>query len=184
MFHAQRWAETFLGVSGKDANEAFLCLKALCAQIKKPSGVFFGHTASAELEKILRECAASKGNVGETTPAVEYAIRFLCLLIEKNCFRYIDLLFQRIEQNLDAKNGILDIVVESAVSVDAGVEKEFERIIKEKTGAAGVKIKTRVRPELLGGYLLRIGSFYVDASLKGQLESITAYLGKNGGQGG
>jgi ATP synthase F1 delta subunit len=185
MFHAQRWAGAFLAVSGKDADEAFLCLKALAAQIKNARGVLFGRAASVKLEKILREDAAACAASGhEVTPALEYAIRFLCLLVEKNCFRYIGLLLQRIEQNLDDKNGILDITVEAAAPVDSGFEKELEQIIKEKTGAAGVKMKTRVRHELLGGYLLRIGSFYVDASLKGQLESIAAHLGENGGSNG
>ena len=173
MFHAGRWAGAFISVSGANADEAFLCLKALSAQVKTVSGAIFGHSASAELEKILRESAAA---THEETPATEYAIRLLCLLVEKNCFRYIDLLLQKIEQNLDAQNRILDVTVEAASAVDGGFEKEFERQIKEKTGAAGVKMKTRVRPELLGGYLLRIGSHYIDASLKGQLENMAAQL--------
>jgi len=64
--------------------------------------------------------------------------------------------------------------------VDGGFEKELTLMIKEKTGAAGVKMKTRVRPELLGGYLLRIGSHYIDASLKGQLENMAAQLSTPG----
>jgi len=173
VFHAQRWADVFLSVSGTDANEAFLCLKALAAQIKTVTGVFFGHNASIKLEKILRESAAC---AHEEIPAVECAIRFLCLSVEKNCFRHIGLILQRIEQNLNVKNGILDVTVESALPLDSGFEEELSGIIKEKTGAAGVKMKTLVSPQLLGGYLLRIGSHYIDASLKGQLENIAADL--------
>jgi ATP synthase F1 delta subunit len=176
MFHAGRWAGAFLSVSGKDADEAFLCLKAFSAQIKTVHGVFFGHNASAKLEKTLRDSCSSG-----ITPAVEYAIRFLCLLVEKNCFRHIGLLLKKIEQNLDEQNGILDITVETAAPVASDFEKDLEKKIKEKTGASGVKMKTRVRPELLGGYLLRIGSYYVDASLKGQLESMATHLGENTG---
>jgi ATP synthase F1 delta subunit len=184
VFHAQRWAGAFLTVSGKDADEAFLYLKAFAAQIKPIEGVLFGRVASEKLEKILRESAASSAGVSaEETTAVEYAIRFLCLLIEKNCLRHIGLLLQRIEQSLDQQNGILNITVEAAAPVDSGFEKEIERAVKEKTGAAFVKMKTRIRPELLGGYLLRIGSFYVDASLKGQLENMAAYLSVNTGGG-
>jgi ATP synthase F1 delta subunit len=178
MFHAGRWAGAFLSVSGKNANEAFLCLKALSAQIKTVHGVFFGHSASAKLEKVLRESAAV---CTEITPAVEYTIRFLCLLVEKKCFRHIGLLLQKIEQNLDEQNGILGITVETSAPVDSGFEKDMAQMIKERTGAASVKMKTRVRQELLGGYLLRIGSYYVDASLKGQLESMSAHLSDNTG---
>jgi ATP synthase F1 delta subunit len=182
MFHAERWAGAFLSVSGADANEAFLCLKALAAQVKTIGGTLFGHSASAKLEKILRE---SSNLVHEETPAAEYAIRLLCLLVEKNCFRYVGPLLQKIEQKLDAQNRILDVTVEAASAVDGGFEKELTLMIKEKTGATGVKIKTRIRPELLGGYLLRIGSFYIDASLKGQLESMAVQLsGNTGGRNG
>ncbi|MDR2921954.1 MAG: F0F1 ATP synthase subunit delta [Treponema sp.] len=182
MFHAGRWAGAFLAVSGKDADEAFLCLKALAAQVKTVQGLLSGRGAALKLEKLLRESASSSA---EETPAVEYAVRFLCLLVEKNCFRYTGLLLQRIEQELDGQNGILSAVAEAAAPVDGGFERELERAIKEKTGAAGVKLKTTVRPELLGGYILRIGSFYIDASLKGQLESMAAHLsGNTGGRDG
>jgi ATP synthase F1 delta subunit len=180
MFHADRWSEAFLTVSGVNANEAFLCLKALTAHVKTVQGVLMGHSASAKLEKIMRESAAAVRTAdatGAETPAVEFAIRFLCLLVEKNCFRYSYTLLQKIEQNLDAQNGILNAAVEAAAPVDSGFEKKLTLMIKDKTGAAGVKMKTTVRPELLGGYILRIGSHYVDASLKGQLESMAAHLG-------
>jgi ATP synthase F1 delta subunit len=178
MFHAGRWAEAFLSVSGANANEAFLCFRALAAQVKTAHGVLMGHSASAKLEKILRESAAAAANAVEMeTPAVEYAIRFLCLLVEKNCFRYVNLLLQKIEQDLDAQNEILNAVVESAVPVDSSLEEKLKLMIKEKTGAASIRMKTTVRPELLGGYILRIGSLYIDASLKGQLESMAAHLG-------
>ena len=175
MFHADRWAGVFITVSGKDADEAFLCLKALAAQVKTIDGILLGHSASAKLEKILRESAAASATAD--TAAVEYAIRFLCLLVEKNYFRYISLLLQKIEQNLDAQNRIVNAVVEAAAPVENDFEEKLTLMIKEKTGAAGVKMKTSVRPELLGGYILRIGSHYIDASLKGQLESMAAHLG-------
>jgi len=177
MFYAQRWASAFLSVSGKDANEAFLCLKALSAQIKTVHGVFFGRASSVKLEKILRESAADRASSSAAkNPAIEYVIRFLCLLVEKNSFRHIGLILQKIEQTLDEQNGILEVTVESASPVESGFEKELSKMIKERTGAANVKMKTRVRPELLGGYLLRIGGNYVDASIKGQLENMAAYL--------
>jgi F-type H+-transporting ATPase subunit delta len=186
MFHAERWAGAFLSVSGANANEAFLCLRALAAQVKTAQGVLMGHSASAELEKILRESAAAAANAAEIeTPAAEYAIRFLCLLVEKNYFRYVNLLLQKIEQKLDEQNKIINAIVETAAPVENGFEENLKLMIKEKTGAAGVKMETRARPELLGGYILRIGSLYIDASLKGQLESMAAHLGTpTGGRNG
>jgi len=182
MFHATRWAAAFLAVSGENAEGAFLCLKALSVPVKSVHGVFTGHGAAAELEKILRESVEVSAEK-KATPAVEYTIRFICLLVEKNCFRYIDVLLQKIEQKLDEQKGFLDLSLEAASPLDSGFEKELEQKIKEKTGASGVKMKTSVKPELLAGFLLRIGGFYVDASLKGQLEAMKVYLMEGGSNG-
>jgi ATP synthase F1 delta subunit len=177
VFHADRWASAFLTVSGADANEAYLCLKALSVEIKTVHGVFFGHSASAKLEKVLRDSAASiPKTAAKAALAVEYAIRFLCLLVEKKSFGRVNMVLQKIEQALNEQRGILDVTVETASPVDGGFEEEMARRIKEKTGATDIKLKTRLRPELLGGYLLRIGSHYIDASLKGQLENMAAAI--------
>jgi ATP synthase F1 delta subunit len=187
LFHRDRWAGAFFAVSGENADAVFLTLKTLAQPLRSVYGAFSGHGASLRLEKILRESAGVTGSgvsdfaLSEAKSeaqsfAQEYAIRFICLLVEKKCLKYIDLLLGKIEQMLDEQKGILHITVESAVSPDSGFEEELAQMIKQKTAAAGIKIKSHVRHELLGGYLLRIGDFYVDASLKGQLENMRAEL--------
>ena len=41
-------------------------------------------------------------------------------------------------------------------------------------------MKIKLVPELIAGYCLRIGGFYIDASLRGQLEKMTAVLTRDG----
>ena len=172
MFHSDRWAGAFISVSGGNAAAAFVCLKAMILPLKSIHGAVSGRGAAARIEKLLRESAGAAGS----DPAVEYSIRFISLLVEKNCFRYIDSVLQKIEQRMDEQMGILDVTVESAVPMDSSFAEEMRRSIMERTGAAGVKMKTRLVPELLGGYRLRIGGFCVDASLKGQLDQMKADL--------
>jgi ATP synthase F1 delta subunit len=173
-FHAKRWSEAFVSVSGENAQETFLCFKALISPIKHVHGVLSGHNASLALEKTLRESAA--GTHGDTSLALEYAICFICLLVEKKCFKHVDSLIEKIEQKLDEQNGILDITLEAASPLTADFEKELTRMIKEKTNASGIKMKTHIKPELLGGFLLRTQGFYIDASLKGQLQKMSDEL--------
>ena len=187
-FHADRWAGAFFAVSGENADAVFLRLKALAPGIKSVRGAFFGYGAAAKLEKVLRGSSlqgsplqgsallGSEDSGGITDQSVEYAIRFICLMVEKKCIRRIDSLLAKIGEMLDERKGILNVGLESANLADSGLIEEMTRNIREKTGAAEIKIKTCVRPELLAGYVLRIGSFYVDASLKGQLEKLTADL--------
>jgi F-type H+-transporting ATPase subunit delta len=161
-----------MAVAGTNAGDTFECLKAIAQPVKSVHGVFFGHNAAAELEEMLRDSAGK----AEPPPAVEYAIRFICLLVEKDCFRYVDVLLSGIEQRLDEQKGIVALSLEAASAVDSGFEAEITRMIRDKMGAAGVKMKTSVRPELLGGYRLRMGGFFIDASLKGQLAEMKADL--------
>jgi ATP synthase F1 delta subunit len=181
-FHTEKWAEAFLDATGENAEKTLVCLKALSSPVKSMHGYFFGHSASLELEKIMRDCLTTceaNGQTGVTGDysndiSVEYAIRFICLLVEKKCFRYVSSLIRRIEHKLDEQKGILTVTVETAAAMDGDFEKELAGMIKEKTGAADIRIINRVRPELFGGYLLRIGGFFIDASLKGQLERLRA----------
>ncbi len=173
MFHVDRWARAFLAANsgaGTAVQDTFVCLKTLSAPIKSAHIIFYGHSDAERIEELLRE------SIGNPSGAQEYAIRFICLLIEKQCFTHIDLLLEKIEKMLDEQNNILDIIFETAVPADGGFEKDLIQMIKEKTGAAGVKIKTKVNPGLLGGCLIRTDGFYVDASLKGQLENLKTNL--------
>jgi F-type H+-transporting ATPase subunit delta len=180
VFHVNRWAAAFAGVAGDKTGDGLDCLKALVPAVKAVPGEVFGFSASRRLEKMLRESAAAAGfAAGDTTggdAAAEYAIRFITLLVEKNLLGHIEPVLRRIEKIVDTKNGILEVAAESAFPLDGAFEEEFRRQILRRTGAAGIKVNRRVVPELLGGYRLRIGGFYIDASLKGRAEKMTAEL--------
>ena len=175
MFRQERWTGAFFAVSKDNADAVFLSLKTLAAPLKSVHRIFSGYGASLKIEKLIRESVGIAEDYGPDS-ALEYAIRFICLLVEKKCFKYIDLILRKIEQTLNERKGILNVTIETAITPDSGFEETLEQEIKLKTGAAAVKVNTQVKPELLGGYLLRIGDFYVDASLRGQLENMREEL--------
>ena len=189
MFHVDRWAVIFTDLLGENAEAGLDCLKALIPPIKTIPGALFGYSASRQLEKILRESISSiggassyggasyGGGVPENTP-MEYAIRFITLVVEKNHFGDIDSIVYKIEDRINTHKGILVVTVESASPVDGNFAEELRQHIIEKTRSAQVAMKIRQVPELLGGYRLRIGGYYVDASLKGQTEKMKAALEK------
>ena len=170
MIHANRWAAVFITVLGDNAAEGLLCLKAMVQPIKTVSGALFGYSAARRLEKLLRESA------GTQDITVEYAIRYITLLVAKNQFKHIDIILQKIEERIDERAGTLAVTIESASPLDNAFEKELKRRILERTGAADIKMKTRLVPALLGGYRLRAGGLYVDASVKGQMDKMRAGL--------
>ena len=181
-----RWASAFVSAAGGNAGAALDCLKAVSPAVKTVTGSLFGRINAVKIENMLRECAGSHGTSqnADMPTAIEYSIRFISLLVEKNRFRYIDSVLRKIELLLDKRDGIIDVSVESAFPMDSGLEEKLKRMIKELYGAAGIKMRTTVAPDLLGGYRLRIGGYFIDASIKGQLEQMRADLAADGGKNG
>ena len=173
MFHVNRWATVYVNVLGDNAGAGLNCLRALIPAVKNIPGAFlFGYTAGRRLEKIMRESAAGLAEGEE----LEYTIRFITMLIEKNRFGNVDRILERIEKIIDERKGILELTAETAFPPDKAFEEEIKQQVARRLGAAGIKMKWQLAPELLGGYRLRIGGFYVDASLKGQTEKMAAEL--------
>ena len=174
MFRGTHWAQVFTNVLSGHADEGLACLKAMAAPLKTIPGTLSGHAVSRRLESLLREVSGKAGSAVEAP--LEYAIRFIVLLVEKNHFRDIDLIIQHIEERIDMDKGILRVNIESAFVMDSAFTEALQRRIIEKSGAAQVTMQTVIMPELLGGLRLRIGSFYIDASLKGQMKTMQAEL--------
>jgi F0F1-type ATP synthase delta subunit len=177
MHHADRWAAAFLGTLGEKSEAALVCLKNLSTLLKPIGAVLFGRSAAASIEEMLtKEFTIQKDHSNGTIIEHEYAIRFICLLIEKNLFRNVDVIIKRIESMLDEKNGVLNVTLETASAEDESFKHELSKMIQEYSRAAHVKIKMHVVPELLAGCRLEMGGAYIDASLKGQLEQMRADL--------
>jgi F0F1-type ATP synthase delta subunit len=178
VFHRYRWAAVFVNILGGNAEEGLDLLRALVKPVKTIPGALFGCAAARRLEKILLE---SSGGFSGDAQIYARVIRYIVLLVRKNCFVRIDLIMQKIEELVDEQKGILAVTVESAVPMNSDSEQELRQKIMERTGAKAVKMKPRVVPDLLGGYRLLIGGFYVDASLKGQIERMQFALSLSGG---
>jgi F0F1-type ATP synthase delta subunit len=177
MIHTDRWAAAFIGVLGSKAEVGFVCLKNLTALLKPIHGALFGRSMAKFIEESLsKEFTVQKDHSEHILVEHMYPIRFICLLIEKNIFCQIDAIILKIEQLLDKKNGVLKVVVETALPEDKNFEDKLAQMIRVSTGAVQVKMHMTVLPELLAGYRLRMDGHYIDVSLKEQLEQMTAEL--------
>ena len=59
---------------------------------------------------------------------------------------------------------------------EAQTQSVIERV-KSMTDARSVEIKTSIKPDLIGGVIIKVGSQVIDASLRGQLRRISINLG-------
>jgi len=175
-----RWAGVFVAALGNNADAGFLCLKSLVPPITAIRRLpVAGYPAARRIEGMLRaSCAETDCGVGDVGAVTETVIRFIALLVEKGRFRHVNSVIEKIEAAIDEQNGVLAVTLETAEPLKAGgmTADEFARLICEKTGAAKVRLETRVVPELLGGYRLKTGTFTVDASLANRIEKMKAAL--------
>ena len=179
MFHANRWARAFTNACGENSEEAFLFLKAVSPRLELIKDSFSGSAAAANLEKALLQSVEAAGSEAvDKTQALNYSIRFLALLTARKKLKYIGSVIEEIGQELDKKNRRLGVVVQTAAPMDSAFEEELKNRIIERTGVSAVTMKVTVVPELLGGLRLNMDGYYIDASLKTQMQKMIFDLGQ------
>ena len=98
-------------------------------------------------------------------------MNFLELLLEKHRMPVI----HRIRRDFDAlwreERKLLPVHVTSAVELDDEVVRSLGERISEKTGRK-VDLTARVEPDIIGGIVLRVGNYVLDASIKSRLNQL------------
>ncbi|MDR1286103.1 MAG: F0F1 ATP synthase subunit delta [Treponema sp.] len=174
MFVPERWAAAFLAAAGgKDgAEEGLAVLRVLAPLASGIPGSVWGHTGARKLGGMIRTALDAERH----GRGAEAASGLLLLLVRRNALARIFSVMAEIERLTDKQNGVLKVVLESASEAGGELIDEFARVLREKTGAREVKIEVRPASGLIGGYRLRLGNGYIDASLRGLLRGMAADL--------
>jgi ATP synthase F1 delta subunit len=98
-------------------------------------------------------------------------MNFLEALVERHRMPAIFRIRARYEEMWDQVNKLLPVEVTSAVELDESVINTIGRRIGEQTGNQ-IELTTRVDPDVLGGIVLRVGNFILDASIRNSLEQL------------
>lgn len=70
------------------------------------------------------------------------------------------------------RKGIVDAVVITAVAMIPEIENKILDKIKSLTGSETITIKNEINPEILGGFILRVGDIQYDASIRNQFQNL------------
>lgn len=105
-----------------------------------------------------------------------HVLNFLFILIER---RRINLLNSIVNYYLDLVNQ-LDFVtlvtVYTAVPLNEKQENSLQEKLQAITDSKVVQLIINVKPDLIGGFVIKIGSKVIDMSIYGQLNQISSYL--------
>ena len=98
-------------------------------------------------------------------------MNFLEALIERHRMPAIFRIRTRFDELWDDANKLLPVEVTSAVALDPQTVESLGRRIGEQTGNK-IELSSQVDPEILGGIVLRVGNFIMDASIRSRLEQL------------
>lgn len=98
-------------------------------------------------------------------------MNFLEALVERHRMPVIFRIRNRYDEMWDAVNRLLPVEVTTAVPLDDRTVQSIGRSIGEQTGNE-IELSTVVDPEVLGGIVLRVGNFVLDASIRNRLEQL------------
>jgi ATP synthase F1 delta subunit len=103
--------------------------------------------------------------------AEEVFMNFLEALIERHRMPVIFRVRTRFEVLWDKVNKLLPVQVTSAIELDRKTLESIGQRIGEQTGDQ-IELSSHVDPEILGGIVLRVGNFILDASIRTRLEKL------------
>jgi F-type H+-transporting ATPase subunit delta len=101
---------------------------------------------------------------------------FLLVLVTRNRIAFLDSVAEKYLE-LSYKQASIEIAtVTSAVQLTAQQQFSLKSKLCLITGAEEVKLQIRVDPDLIGGFIIEVGSKRIDTSVVGQLERISSLL--------
>ncbi len=95
---------------------------------------------------------------------------FLEALVERHRMPVVFRIRARYETLWDEANKLLPVQVTSAVELDDETVQAIAERVREQTGRK-VELSSNVDSGILGGIVLRVGDFILDASIRNRLES-------------
>jgi F-type H+-transporting ATPase subunit delta len=109
------------------------------------------------------------------TDADELVRNFLLLVVEKGRTEELGEIVKEFDALVAREEGILDVELTTAVELS---DDEATKILAQIEQVSGRRLRAtrEVSPALIGGFVLRAGSYRADASVRGRLEGLRRQL--------
>ena len=101
----------------------------------------------------------------------EHFVRFLELLAERHRMPALFRIRREFDSMWAEERKLLPVTITSAVELDEDIQDDIRKKIEEQTGRK-VEFDAKVDPYVLGGLVLQVGNFVMDASVRSRLEKL------------
>ncbi|WP_420576908.1 ATP synthase F1 subunit delta [Ekhidna sp.] len=78
----------------------------------------------------------------------------------------------------NVKKGLAEVSITTSVELDEEMRKAFEKLAKDITGMEPL-LSEKVDPDIIGGYILKVGDRQLDDSVSGELKELKLKFSKN-----
>lgn len=107
-------------------------------------------------------------------------LNLLKLLADRRRIGLLDSVLERMLELYREQNGIALATITAASPLSDAQQAQLAEKVKAVAGTDQVEIVTAVDPSLIGGFVLRVGSKVIDASLQGQVRRLGLALASAG----
>jgi F-type H+-transporting ATPase subunit delta len=105
----------------------------------------------------------------------QLALNLVYLLVARRRLRLIDQIVSEYQRLADAYQGLEHAEVITAIPLDEEDKKRLSERLAELTGTR-IMLSTKVNPNVIGGFVVRIGDRLIDGSTKSKLDSLRKSL--------
>ncbi len=123
----------------------------------------------------VREKRALLQQLHERLELHPLTVRFLELLVENRRLRHFSRILQLLERLYLEARGYQNVTIITAIPLDEPLRMQVQQALETFTGRK-VILEEKVDPNILGGFVVRIGSIYYDGSVVNQIRQIRDHL--------
>jgi len=170
------YAEAFLQVaaSRKEVDEVVDQAKAVL-ELWNNCPALSEAMASPVLEVESKKAALEKLFTDQVTPSF---LNLLKLLADRQRIGVLDAVLERMLELYREQRNIALATVTSASALSEDQQNDLQKKVKAVAGTDNVEINLKVDPDLIGGFVVSVGSKVIDASLAGQVRRLGLALAK------
>ena len=144
-------------------------LKTIATTLSEPQLMAILESPSVHLDEKM-------ALISRCLPGVsQLALNLVYLLIARRRLSLIEQIVSEYERLADAYQGLEHAEVTTAIPLDEEDKKRLSERLASLTGTR-IMLSTKVNPDVIGGFVVRIGDRLIDGSIKSKLNSLRKSL--------
>jgi F-type H+-transporting ATPase subunit delta len=193
VFEASQWAAAYRNECEKqakrmgrapDLTSGLDFLRAVVPALAKKAELIGGASSAAQVDRFIGAAAKEAGlaDTIEKSTEIRAARALLFLLIRQNCFQCAGALIASMQKLVEASSKTLQARLDAAREPESAFLDKVRAALAAQTGDVAVNLTVKVRPDLLGGFRVQVGSVLLDYSIAGQLAQLERKLREGAGR--